>query len=90
MSQGLFYGRLRFWEVLFFYYVIDTIVPALICRALYPSDTLVVIFPFGSIYFIFFRFMVKASDRLVVFYRHAKFLSPTFEDKSLLTKEEVC
>ena len=73
-----------------FYYIVYAIVPALICKAPYSSDILVVIFPFGSVNFIFFRFMVRASNRLVIFNRRAKFLSSAFEDKSLLTEEEIC
>ena len=64
--------------------------PALVCRASHSSDALVIIFPFGYVNFIFLGFMVGASDRLVIFDRRAKFLSPTFEDKSLFTEEEVC
>ena len=72
-----------------FYYVIDAVVPALIRRAPYSSDAPIVIFPFSGINFIFLWFVVRTSDRLVVFYGRAKFLSPTFEDKFLLTEEKI-
>ena len=72
------------------YYVIDIIVPALVCRAPYSSDVSTVIFSFHSVYLILFWFMVRASDRLVVFDGRAKLLSLIFEDKSLLTKEKIC
>ncbi len=63
--------------------------PALIYRASYPSDILVVVFPFGSVNFIFLWSVVRTSNKLVVFDGCAKLLSPTFEDKSLLAKEKV-
>ena len=73
-----------------FYYIVDTIVPALVCRAPYSSDALTIILPFGCVDFVFFWFVIWASDRLVVFDGCAKLLSPTFEDKPLLTEEKVC
>ncbi len=65
-------------------------ISALVYRALHFSNAPTVIFPFRSVYFVFFWFIVQASDGLVVFNKCAKFLSPTFEDKSLLIKEKIC